>query len=79
MYIDVSMDIVIPKHYIVTKSQNDIIIDGKSNESSWNGAKFSDKFIDIEGVKTPKFDTQMKMLWDEKYLYIYAELKEPHV
>lgn len=49
--IDVSKDIVIPKHYIITKTTNDISIDGNADEESWNMAKFSDKFIDIEGVK----------------------------
>ncbi|MCK0108933.1 carbohydrate-binding family 9-like protein [Flavobacteriaceae bacterium S0825] len=77
--IDVSDDIVIPKHYIISKTNEDIIIDGNAEETSWENAKFTDKFIDIEGVKTPKFDTQVKMLWDEKYLYVYAELEEPHI
>ncbi|WP_347924768.1 carbohydrate-binding family 9-like protein [Pontimicrobium sp. SW4] len=77
--VDVSEDIVIPKHYIITKTTNTIVIDGKADEASWNTAKFTDKFIDIEGVKTPKFDTQVKMLWDDNYIYFYAELKEPHI
>jgi len=36
-------------------------------------------FIDIEGQKTPQFETRVKMLWDMDNLYIYADLKEPHV
>ena len=35
--IDVSKDIVIPKHYIVTKAQNDIIIDGKKMGAASKG------------------------------------------
>jgi len=79
LYVDVSEDIVTPKHYIITKTTNDIVIDGNANETSWNTAKFTDKFIDIEGVKTPKYNTQVKMLWDDNYLYVYAELKESHI
>ena len=77
--VDVSNDIVTPKNYIVTKTKDEITIDGNANESSWNTTKFSDKFIDIEGVLTPKFDTKVKMLWDDKFLYVYAELNEPHI
>ncbi|NJB70465.1 hypothetical protein GGR42_000927 [Saonia flava] len=78
-YIDVTEDIVVPKHYIVSKNEGDIVIDGISNESSWKMAKFSDSFIDIEGIDTPKYDTKIKMLWDEEYLYVYSEMEEPHI
>jgi hypothetical protein len=77
--IDVSKEIIIPKHYIVAKTNDTIIIDGVANETSWNTTKFSDNFIDIEGVKTPKFNTKVKMLWDENFLYVYTELNEPHI
>ncbi|MFK2820588.1 carbohydrate-binding family 9-like protein [Flavobacteriaceae sp. LMIT009] len=77
--IDVSNDIVIPKHYVVSKTSEAIIIDGEASEESWNNATFTDKFIDIEGVKTPKYDTQLKMLWDDTFLYVYTEMREPHI
>jgi hypothetical protein len=77
--IDISSDIVIPKHYIVTKTNEQIIIDGIESESSWKRAIYSDLFIDIEGIKTPKYDTKMKMLWDKNHLYVYAQLEEPHI
>ena len=79
LVIDLSSDIVIPKHYIITKTNEQIIIDGIGKESSWKQALFSDSFIDIEGVKTPKYDTKFKMLWDENYLFVYAQMEEPHV
>ena len=79
VHVDVSKDIVKPKHYIVTKTSNPIKIDGRAKEAAWNNAAFSDPFIDIEGVKIPKYKTQLKMLWDSKYLYVYAELEEPHI
>jgi len=79
MQIDVSKDIVIPKHYIVSKTKDAIKIDGLVDEPSWKNAKFTDYFIDIEGVKKPKYNTRLKMLWDTNNLYVYAELKEPHI
>ncbi len=77
--VDVSVDIVTPKNYIVSKVKEPLIIDGNSMEPSWDLASYTDDFIDIEGEKTPKFDTKVKMLWDDSYLYVYSELKEPHI
>jgi hypothetical protein len=77
--IDLSSEIVTPKQYIITKTNENLVIDGKGNESSWEKALFSDSFIDIEGVKTPKFDTKIKMLWDDQYFYVYAQMEEPHI
>ncbi len=77
--VDVTNDVVVPKHYIVSKTDESIIIDGIANESSWKKAEYTDKFIDIEGVKQPRFDTQVKMLWDDTNLYVYAEMEEPHI
>ncbi len=38
-------------------------------------------FVDIQGDAKPKprFRTRAKMLWDDNYLYIAAEIQEPHV
>lgn len=77
--VDVTEEVVIPKHYIVTRTQDSLIIDGLANERSWQNAKFTDDFIDIEGEKIPKYNTKMKMLWDDDYLYIYSEMEEPHI
>ncbi|WP_299275505.1 carbohydrate-binding family 9-like protein [uncultured Psychroserpens sp.] len=79
LQVSVIDDIVKPKHYIVSKSINPITIDGNANEESWKQSSFTDKFIDIEGIKTPKFDTKVKMLWDNTFLYVYAQLTEPHI
>ena len=56
-----------------------MVIDGQGAESIWKVAPWSTPFIDIEGDKEAQYRTQMKMLWDEEYLYFLAELKEPHV
>jgi len=79
LFIDLRTDTVIPKHYIITKSSEHIFIDGKADEAVWQSAVFSDYFVDIEGVEKPEYDTRFKMLWDEKYLYLYVEMEEPHI
>lgn len=67
--------------YTVFRSSSEINIDGKSIESAWKNAPWTEDFLDIEGDKMPRplHRTRVKMLWDEKNLYILAELEEPHV
>ena len=71
--------IVTPKTYIVYKTSKPIKIDGIADEKDWKQSIFTSNFIDIEGVKTPKQQTNVKMLWDKNYLYIYAKMHEEHV
>jgi hypothetical protein len=68
-----------PQTYVAQKTLETLLIDGKMDESSWKKAKWTNNFIDIEGIKKPTYDTKVKMIWDESYLYFFAELKEPHV
>ena len=68
-----------PRHYITYKAIDRINIDGLDHEASWQKAPWSDAFIDIEGKEVPTYKTQMKMLWDDTNLYVYAKLEEPHV
>ncbi len=73
-------DYLPPRGYVAHKVEQPLTIDGKA-EKAWDNAPWSNYFNDIEGSKKPKprFKTRMKMLWDAKYLYVYAELEEPHV
>lgn len=77
--IDVASEIVAPKHYIVYQTANAIQIDGQNLEDDWGKAAYTTSFMDIEGEKIPAYNTQVKMLWDKRYLYVYAKLEEPHI
>lgn len=79
LLIDVSAELVQPRNYIITKTNEVLAIDGMANEPAWQNASFTAPFIDIEGEKTPKFLTKAKMLWDDDFLYVYAEMEEPHI
>ena len=70
---------ITPRTYIAYNTSEKMVIDGNDSEASWEQAQWSDAFIDIEGVKKPKYKTQVKMLWDDTYFYILAKLEEPHV
>ncbi|MBN2682002.1 MAG: carbohydrate-binding family 9-like protein [Bacteroidales bacterium] len=70
-----------PKKYIITKTNESIIIDGSDNEKAWQNAVFTDCFVDIEGNKKPNpyLSTRLKMLWNDSCLFFFAELEEPHI
>jgi len=70
-----------PKSYNLYNAGTPIKIDGELNEKAWIKSPWTDLFVDIEGdIKpAPANKTRVKMVWDEKYLYIAAELEEPHV
>lgn len=70
-----------PPHYICYRALSPLAIDGRLDEPSWRKAEWTDDFVDIEGSLKPKprFRTRAKMLWDDDYFYIGAELEEPAV
>ena len=68
-----------PRSYVAFQTSEEMNIDGKGLEAAWEKVRWSGDFIDIEGEKTPAYKTNVKMLWDEKYLYFLAQMEEPHV
>ena len=70
-----------PRTYIAYRVADSISIDGRPDDQAWKNAHWSESFIDIEGAEKPlpTWNTRMKMLWDDHYLYLLAELEEPHV
>ena len=72
---------VAPRRYLCHRVEKEIVIDGSLSDPGWSGAEWSENFVDITGdpERTPRYRTRVKMAWDEKYLYVGAELEEPHV
>jgi hypothetical protein len=70
-----------PQGYVCHFSDTPIQIDGQLNDAAWNNAPWTNFFVDIEGSAkpVPRFGTRARMLWDDKYFYIAAEMDEPHV
>ena len=70
-----------PKVYVCERARGAIKIDGKLNEPAWRKAAATDAFVYIEGdlKPLPRFVTRAKMLWDDQYFYLAAELEDPHV
>ncbi|MBB3700891.1 carbohydrate-binding family 9-like protein [Flammeovirga yaeyamensis] len=70
-----------PKSYLCYQANQPINVDGAIDEADWEKAEWTDLYVDIEGdhMPMPKYATRTKMLWDENYLYIAAEMEEPHL
>ncbi len=73
--------VITPLRYTCYQTNTKLVIDGKLEDAAWQQAAWTDDFTDIEGDKKPKppLRTRVKMLWDQQYLYIAAELEEPNI
>ncbi len=70
-----------PRRYVCTRAEAPLTIDGKLDEPAWQQAAWTTDFVDIEGPAKPdpRFGTRAKMLWDESFFYVAAEIQEPHL
>lgn len=70
-----------PRTYVCYRTDQPLRIDGRLDEPAWQAAHWSEPFIDIEGPHrpSPPYQTHIKLLWDDTYLYIGADLEEPHL
>jgi hypothetical protein len=70
-----------PEQYVCYRTGSPLSIDGKLSGEAWDQVHWTKDFVDIEGDRKPrpKFRTRTKMLWDEQYFYIAAELEEPDI
>ena len=75
------MQPIAPRVYLCRRAATPIVIDGKLEDPAWAQAPWTEDFVDIQGdVKPrPRFRTRAKLLWDDNFLYIAAELEEPHL
>jgi hypothetical protein len=69
------------KSYVCYRTAEPVTADGVLDEAAWAAAPWTDAFVDIEGDvrPAPRFETRAKMLWDDDYFYVAAEMAEPHV
>jgi len=57
-------------------------IDGRLDDAAWAQAPWTAAFEDIEGAArpvVPRFATRAKLAWDDRALYVAADLADPHV
>lgn len=70
-----------PLRYDAPRAAGTVRIDGRLDDKAWQAAPWTPFFVDIEGAAkpVPRFKTRAKMMWDDEYFYIAAEMEEPHV
>ncbi len=70
-----------PETYVCYRAEKTLEIDGKADEVAWQAAEWTDLFVDIEGDRkpAPRFETRVKMLWDDEYFYFAGKMEEPDV
>jgi hypothetical protein len=68
-----------PRQVVCYRAAGPLRIDGRLDEPSWRATSWSEPFIDIDGVRRPPLTTRVKMLWDDEYFYVGAELEEPDI
>lgn len=68
-----------PREYLCRRAAAPLAIDGRLDEPSWQTAAWSAPFVDIEGGArpAPRYATRFRALWDDRFLYVAAELEEP--
>ena len=73
--------LTMPLTYDCYRTTGKIRIDGRLNEADWQRAATTAPFVDIrgEGYPRPSKQTVARMLWDDNYLYIGAELEEDDI
>jgi hypothetical protein len=65
--------------YMCQRLKGTPVIDGMIGEEEWQGAEWTEDFVDIETGGYPPLRTRARMAWDDDYLYIAAKMEEPHV
>ncbi|HSB92547.1 MAG TPA: carbohydrate-binding family 9-like protein, partial [Flavitalea sp.] len=66
------------REYLVRRVLKNLAIDGKLDQA-WDAASWSPPFVDIEGSRksAPSLTTRIRMLYDDQFLYVFAEMEEP--
>ena len=67
-----------PPTYVCQRAAAPLTIDGRGDESTWQQAMRLSPLRDIEGPAIAD-ETVVRMLWDDEYLYVLADMKESHL
>ncbi|KAK9766224.1 hypothetical protein K7432_004844 [Basidiobolus ranarum] len=74
-------DIPTTQKYVSYRASKQITLDGKLDDEAWEKIPWTKYFGNIEGPDAPSapslISTRIKMMWDDKYYYVGAEMYEP--
>jgi len=66
-------------HYTAYRLKEPIRVDGVLNETSWQVAPRSSRFVDLISGQPTLHDTRTALLWDDNHLYVGYWVEEPNV
>lgn len=71
----------VQREYVCYRAPSAVGMDADLDAAAWRAAPWTEAFVDIEGDvrPVPTHRTRAKMLWDDEYFYLGAELDEPHL
>ncbi len=72
----------LPPHYVCYRAPQAVTIDGNIDTPEWADVPWTSDFVDIQGKNrpvTPRHRCRAKLMWDDKNLYIAAEMIEPNL
>jgi hypothetical protein len=55
------------------------VLDGRADDPAWREAQVIDQFLEYEPNEgaTPRFKTELRVMYDEKYLYVLGRMYDP--
>lgn len=68
----------LPPTYVCGRTETAPVIDGRGDDWQWRTARELSPLRDIEGAAIPH-ECRIRMLWDDEYLYILADMDEKHL
>jgi hypothetical protein len=74
---DCSFSSSYPRTYVAYRNfDRDLVIDGRLDDAAWQEVGFTEDFVDISTATTPRLRTNIKMRFDDDFLYIGARMQE---
>src|SRR5687768_7381825 len=70
-----------PPVYRCARAPEAVTIDGKIDEAEWSAAAWTEDFASLRGrdAPAPMLRTRAKIMWDDDYVYLAAEMSDPDV
>jgi hypothetical protein len=68
-----------PPVYRCVATTAPVVIDGKLDDATWSAAEWSSDFVGVARGDRAPLRTRAKLLWDDRCLYIAAEMEQPDV
>ena len=66
-------------HYTAHRASEPVTVDGRLDEPDWKAAPASEPFVDIVTGQPAWFDTRVRILWDDRFLYFGFTAEETDV